>query len=192
MKKILTFTLSIFLSLSTTVFAGEKRGSIEKSINKVQIKKDGDKWQNADAGDSLFVGNSLRTGPRSIAEIRYDDDSLTRIGSRSNIIIKDRKINIKRGYIWGKVDKNKTKGLKIFTANAVASIVGTEFFVEYHTDKSTSVTVLEGAIEVQGKSGKVTVTAGTVAKIDSDGVASDPEKFDVNQVLERYAEVAKM
>lgn len=191
MKKILTLSLSMIITFSLTAFAAEKRGSLEKSINYVQVKKNG-KWQEAESGASLFVGNTLRTGPRSVAEVKYDDGSLTRIGSRSNIVISDRKLNIKRGYIWGKVDKNKTKGLKIFTANAVASIVGTEFFVEYNTDKSTTVTVLEGTIEVQGKSGKVMVSGGTASTIESDGSVSEPASFDVNKVLERYGEVAKM
>ncbi|MFN4152150.1 MAG: FecR domain-containing protein [Candidatus Sericytochromatia bacterium] len=191
MKKILSLSLSMIITFSLTAFAAEKRGSLEKSINYVQVKKNG-KWQEAESGASLFVGNTLRTGPRSVAEVKYDDGSLTRIGSRSNIVISDRKLNIKRGYIWGKVDKNKTKGLKIFTANAVASIVGTEFFVEYNTDKSTTVTVLEGTIEVQGKSGKVMVSGGTASTIEADGSVSEPTSFDVNKVLERYGEVAKM
>jgi ferric-dicitrate binding protein FerR (iron transport regulator) len=191
MKKILALSLSMIITFSLTAFAAEKRGSLEKSINYVQVKKNG-KWQEAESGASLFVGNTLRTGPRSVAEVKYDDGSLTRIGSRSNIVISDRKLNIKRGYIWGKVDKNKTKGLKIFTANAVASIVGTEFFVEYNTDKSTTVTVLEGTIEVQGKSGKVMVSGGTASTIEADGSVSEPTSFDVNKVLERYGEVAKM
>lgn len=191
MKKILSLSLSMIITFSLTAFAAEKRGSLEKSINYVQVKKNG-KWQEAESGASLFVGNTLRTGPRSVAEVKYDDGSLTRIGSRSNIVISDRKLNIKRGYIWGKVDKNKTKGLKIFTANAVASIVGTEFFVEYNTDKSTTVTVLEGTIEVQGKSGKVMVSGGTASTIEADGSVSEPASFDVNKVLERYGEVAKM
>lgn len=191
MKKVLALAFSIVLSIGSYSIAGEQRGSIERKTNYVQVKH-ASGWQSADAGTSLFVGSALRTGPRSVAEIKYDDGSMTRVGSRSNLVINDRKINIKRGYIWGKVDKNKTKGLKIFTATAIASITGTEFFVEVNSDKSTTITVLEGSIEVEGKAGKIKVTEGTYATVDIDGNASNPAAFDVAKVIERYAEVAKM
>jgi ferric-dicitrate binding protein FerR (iron transport regulator) len=191
MKKVLALAFSFMLSIGSYSIAAEQRGSIERKTNYVQVKHSSG-WEAADTGTSLFVGSSLRTGPRSVAEIKYDDGSMTRVGSRSNLVINDRKINIKRGYIWGKVDKNKTKGLKIFTATAIASITGTEFFVEVNSDKSTTITVLEGSIEVEGKAGKVKVTEGTYATVDVDGNASNPAAFDVAKVIERYAEVAKM
>ncbi|MBC7474591.1 MAG: FecR domain-containing protein, partial [Candidatus Sericytochromatia bacterium] len=137
------------------------------------------------------VGNTIRTGIRSMTEIKYDDGTLTRIGSRSNITINDRKILINKGYIWGKVNKDLTKGLKIFTSSAVVAIVGTEFFVEVNSDKSTTVTVLEGIIEVTGKKSKIFVVPGTYSRIYENGTISEPENFKTEEVFARYSDVTK-
>jgi ferric-dicitrate binding protein FerR (iron transport regulator) len=200
-KKLLLVSLTSILVFSPNVYARQKRATIEKAVNMVQVNNGASdaqvamgvkRWKPADVGQSLFVGSSIRTGIRSVAELRYDDGTLTRVGSRTNLVVNDRKLTIKRGYIWGKVDKNLTKGLKIYGPNAVASIVGTEFFVEVSRDNKTMITVLEGSIDVDGKKGKTTVTAGTYSVVDADGNVSDPLAFNTDEVVERYSEVVKM
>jgi hypothetical protein len=204
-KKLLSASLICIFTFSQGANAEEKRGTLEKVVNFVQVD-DGStrtqdfstwvstqkRWKRVSEGQPLYIGNVLRTGPRSVAEIRYDDGNLTRIGSRTNIIIKDRELKLKRGFIWGKVNKLLSKGLKIYAANAVASIVGTEFFVEVSKDNSTMVTVLEGTIDVAGKDGHVLVTEGTYAIIDKDGKANDPVAFNKDEVIARYSEVVYM
>jgi ferric-dicitrate binding protein FerR (iron transport regulator) len=200
-KKILLVSLTSILAISPNALAKERRGTMEKAVNFVQINNGATaqqiamgvkKWKPVTEGQPIFVGSSIRTGLRSVAEIRYDDGTLTRIGSRTNLVINDRKINIKRGYIWGKVNKALTKGLKVFGPNAVASIVGTEFFVEVNRDNSTVITVLEGAIDVSGTKGKTTITAGTFSIIDDKGNVTDPSVFNVDEVVDRYSELVKM
>ncbi|MBC7476365.1 MAG: hypothetical protein H7263_18935, partial [Candidatus Sericytochromatia bacterium] len=111
MKKLLMLTISTMLFLTSNAYALEERGNIQKSVNFVQIDQTDNsskdhysvkRWKKADIGQSIFVGNTIRTGIRSMTEIKYDDGTLTRIGSRSNITVNDRKINIHKGYIWGK------------------------------------------------------------------------------------------
>ncbi len=191
MKKILVLTLITSLGFITPSFALDKRGSIDRVINMVQIDQSNSsnkKWQNVEKGQDVFVGDNIRTGLRSVAQINYDDGTSTRIGSRSLITVNDRKIKIKRGYMWGKVDKNKTKGLKIFTANAVASIIGTEFFIE-STGNITTLVVLEGQIDFVGKNCSTQVTEGTYSTIDSQGNISQPDVFDKDSVLKKYSEL---
>jgi len=197
-KKIIVSAIVLFNTFSFSAFAANKTGNIDKSINVVQIDQTSDKealkagsrnWQSATKGQDVFAGDKIRTGLRSVAQINYEDGTMTRIGSRSLLTVKDRKLSLKRGYMWGKVDKTRTKGLKIFTANAIASIIGTEFFIEAGSDGTTTLTVLEGVVELAGKKGKVSVTAGTSSIVDKDGNAGDPEVFDQNKVLERYSEL---
>lgn len=90
------------------------------------------------------------------------------------------------------MDKLLTRGLKIFTFSAVASIVGTEFFVEVDKNGGTMITVLEGQIDVSGKSGKTSIMAGTSVIIDKNGNIALPNVFNVNEVVERYKEVVNM
>ncbi|MFN8576626.1 MAG: FecR family protein [Candidatus Sericytochromatia bacterium] len=189
MKKILILSLVTSLGFISPSFALEKRGSIDKVINMVQIDHNNSRnWSKAEKNESVFVGDNIRTGLRSVAQINYDDGTSTRIGSRSFITVNDRKIKIKRGYMWGKVDKNKTKGLKLFTSNAVASILGTEFFIE-KSGNTTSLVVLEGEIEFKSLKGNVKVTEGTFSTIDDKGIITDPIPFDKDTVLKRYAEL---
>lgn len=200
-KKLIMISLASMLVPSPNVYAKEKRATVEKAINFVQINNGatakqvamgGKRWTVATIGQPVFVGSSIRTGLRSAAELRYDDGTLTRIGSRTNMIISDRKLTIKRGFIWGKVDRNMTRGLTLYAPNAVASIVGTEFFVEVNRDNQTMITVLEGSIEVSGTKSKTMVTAGTYSIVEADGNVSDPVAFNTSEVIERYQEVVKM
>lgn len=197
-KKVIVSAIVLFNMFSFSAFAANKTGNVDKSINVVQIDQTSDKqalkagsrnWQNAVKGQDVFAGDKIRTGLRSVAQINYEDGTMTRIGSRSLLTVKDKKLNLKRGYMWGKVDKTRTKGLKVFTANAIASIIGTEFFIEAGSDGTTTLTVLEGIVELAGKKGKVSVTAGTSSVVDKDGNAGDPMVFDQAKVLERYSEL---
>lgn len=193
MKKMLILSISAILSFTSMAFAVEKKGVVEKVNNRVEIKT-ASSWHKLKSGVKVFVGDSIRTGLRSTAEIKYDDETRTRIGSRSNIVVTDNKITINKGYIWGKVDKHKTKGLKIVTSNAVASIVGTEFFVEVNDDKSTTITVLEGEISVSPKEKhkkdqKTAVKAGSFATIDEAGNVKESGELNKDKVLKRYDEV---
>jgi hypothetical protein len=190
MKKLLLSLLSISF-LSFNAFAENKRAEISKITNLAQIKYN-NKWEKGSLNSPLFVGNQIRTGLRSALEIKYDDGTFTRIGSRTILEIKDRELNLKRGFLWGRVDKLITKGLKIFTISAVASIVGTEFFVELDSEKNTLVTVLEGEIEVKTKTGNVMVTKGKQARIDKSGIALELIDFDINKIVDRYKEVVYM
>jgi ferric-dicitrate binding protein FerR (iron transport regulator) len=201
LKKLLLVSMTCMLAINPGAYAKEKRATIEKAVNYVQVNNGATalqvamgvkKWVTAAEGSPVYVGSSIRTGIRSVAELRYDDGTLTRIGSRTNMVISDRKLTIKRGYIWGKVDKTKTRGLKIYSPNAVASIVGTEFFVEVNRENNTMITVLEGSIEVNGTRGKTIVTAGTYSVVDEKGNVSDPASFNTDEVVERYQEVVKM
>lgn len=190
MKKLLISSLLGLLFINP-VLAEDKRGEIDRSINLVQIDKGKDNvrnWQKAEKGNVVSLGDTVRTGLRSVAQISYDDGTITRIGSRSTVTVNDRKLTLKRGYMWGKVNKETTKGLKIFTSSAVASILGTEFFVE-NVGNSTILVVLEGEIEFKGKKGTVKVTEGTFATIDFNGNVSDPMVFDKNIVLSKYSEL---
>lgn len=194
MKKVLILSMTAILSFTSMAFAVQKKGIIEKVNNRVEIKTS-KSWNKLKSGVNVFVGDSIRTGLRSTAEIKYDDGTKTRIGSRSNIIINDRKITINKGYIWGKVDKHKTSGLKIITSNAIASIIGTEFFVEVNDeDKTTKIIVLEGEISVspndrKKKHQKTTVKAGCCLTIDQAGIVKENVEFNKEEVLQKYDEV---
>lgn len=197
-KKLVLGVLLFFNGFSSNAFSIDRRGEIQYVTNQVQIDQSQEnkstmlgskRWQTATKGQEIFVGNNIRTGLKSIAQISYDDGTITRVGSRSLITINDRKLNLKRGYIWGKVDKNTTKGLKIITSNAVASIIGTEFFIEASQDGFTTLTVLEGSVELTGKKGKVQVTEGTYSVVDKEGNVGDPAVFDKDKVIQRYSDI---
>lgn len=87
MKKIIVPVILSFLTFASQAIAEEKRGELDKIVNFVQVKKE-DKsfnlsWKKVEAGEAVAVGNVIRTGLRSTAQIKYDDGTFTRLGSRT-------------------------------------------------------------------------------------------------------------
>ena len=111
------------------------------------------------AGDSVSVGDVVRTKSDARVEIVFEDGTVLRVAPRSRIDISEYEpgsrgtIRLPRGKIQAVVNKDLAKkaGLKepnrfeVHTPNAVAGVRGTDFFV-YHSRNVTGVLVREGTV----------------------------------------------
>lgn len=141
-------------------------------------------WRRTIRSQRLYPGMTVRTGRRSRLQIRYDDGSVVRLGSRSILRVRRaRNLRLMRGKTWIKKKKNRRRPLRVRTPIAQATVIGTELFVS-HNDKNIShVTTLTGTVEVETDKGEKTlVKPGMWVEIEPDKPLEEPTKFDWNSL----------
>ncbi|MBL4775418.1 MAG: FecR domain-containing protein, partial [Mariprofundus sp.] len=112
-------------------------------------------------GDSLAVGDIVRTGKRSRAQLKFADGSVLNIGSLSKIQVgefsfsadsKVRKTSISdlRGKVRALVTKSTHKDsfFQVKTPGAVAAVRGTDYGVDVISPRETVVVTYSGAVAV--------------------------------------------
>lgn len=141
-------------------------------------------WRNTINSQRLYPGMTVRTGGRSRLQIRYDDGSVVRLGSRSILRVRQaRNLRLMRGKTWIKKKKDQARPLRVRTPIAQATVIGTELFVS-HNDKNVShITTLTGHVEVETDKGeKTTVHPGMWVEIEPNKPLEEPTKFDWNEL----------
>jgi hypothetical protein len=81
---------------------------------------------------------------------------------------------------YEKILKGYRKKFEIKQPSCALTIRGTEFTLETNEDKSTEITVLEGAVEVKSADGEkiIIINTGEKGTVDKEGNISDPVKVD--------------
>lgn len=182
MKKI--YLLAIILSfalLNIYALTPPSVGVLTKVIQKVEYKsvEDGN-WDNAELGGVLYDGDEVRTGNRSLALLKFLDNSLLRVRQNSIVTIYGTKENsklnkntfIQQGKVGFEVSKQEGEEFKFTTPTGVASIRGTSGFFEVPVDGSMLLYVDEGLVEIESQLGSKasgSVGAGQVARINTNG-----------------------
>lgn len=182
MKKI--YLLAIILSfalLNIYALTPPSVGVLTKVIQKVEYKsvEDGN-WDKAELGGILYDGDEVRTGNRSLALLKFLDNSLLRVRENSIVTIYGTKENsqlnkntfIQQGQVGFEVSKQEGEEFKFTTPTGVASIRGTSGFFEVPADGSMLLYVDEGLVEIESQRGSKasgSVGAGQVARINTSG-----------------------
>lgn len=143
-------------------------------------------WRKAAASQRLYAGMTLRTGDRSRSQIRYDDGTVVRLGTRTVLRIRESKnLRLLKGKTWIQKQKNNQK-MKIRTPIAQATILGTELFVSHNEANVSHVTTLDGLVEVQGEMGDIQmVHPGEWVEIEPGKELEKPTKFDWNELKKK-------
>lgn len=152
-------------------------------------------WQGVEINQALLAGDALRTNAVGSLAIRFADNTLVRMARET--VLRVRKIdgasnsalNLEGGTIWGRAERGGS-GLTVDTPAAAAAIRGTDWSLRADGDRTT-LTVLEGTVELTNAQGAVTVHQGegAVAKI-----GQAPYKYTLVDLKEReqvllYSEV---
>ena len=110
-------------------------------------------WVNARLFSRVHNGDKIKTQEESRCELKLNDDSIIRIGEKTNFTLqKDEKNNkfnteIKIGRLWANIKRlSKKSKFYLRTPTAVCSIRGTIYRVE--SDSTTKVMVYEGVVDV--------------------------------------------
>lgn len=157
MKKMISFFLLFFVS--TCIFSCMKDKEelslfIYSPIGTVTIISAGTQKTPKD-GDFLSIGDSVRTGPLSSADILLGNIGIVRIYENSLVHIKslidpntgDTKIDMDQGKLYSTLEKLKRGSFQVKTPTSVASIRGTSFRISAAQNESR-LDVLDGKVQI--------------------------------------------
>ncbi|WP_051502828.1 FecR family protein, partial [[Scytonema hofmanni] UTEX B 1581] len=130
------------------------RADIEKIRNLVQLKPKNRQQRPARSSDAMFPGDGVSTGRASLAELRFNDRSLARVGEQAvfQFLPRTRNFKLSNGTVFILIPPKQGR-TRIQTPNAAAAIRGSALFVRY--DEQTDTTVVgaltNSGIEVSNK-----------------------------------------
>jgi hypothetical protein len=152
-RSLLTIAL-LWFGFSPVDAAAPAIGVVSKTILEVTLKPSGKTWAKANKGDALSSGDMIKTGDKSFAIIKFNDNSMVRIRERSELTVtgtlKDKafskSVDVDRGVVGFSVKPQQTNEEFRFTSpTSVASIRGTGGMFAAH-DTTDTLTVLEGTV----------------------------------------------
>ncbi|WP_373529720.1 FecR domain-containing protein [Nostoc sp.] len=131
------------------------RAEIQNLHNRVQlIPRDNTKSRPARKSDAMTPGDGLSTGRASLADLRFNDGSLARVGEQAlfQFLPKTREFKLLNGTVLLLIPPGQGQ-TRIRTPNAAAAIRGSALFVRY--DQQTDTTIVgaltNSGIEVSNK-----------------------------------------
>lgn len=195
MKSILLVLVAALPLSSPLLGASLKSAEVTKVINDVRLFKPSAAAQKAKVGDVVNGKTSLQTGRRSRSELRFEDNTITRIGSNSIFSFDQgsRDLRLEQGTILLNVPR-RAGGARIRTATVTAAITGTTIMMEYFAGKWVKIIVLEGTLDAwlraaQGDEPvKTTIRAGEILilRADADRIPP-PVKIDLKRLIQTSA-----
>lgn len=147
MKTLQLLAALIFPSLLQA--AALKEAEVTRIINDVRLVPAQRSPSAAKVGDKISGQTALATGAQSRAELRFPDQTLTRLGSNSlfRLDSKSRDINLEKGVMLLQVPK-QLGGATVRTAAITAAVTGTTVMMEYSPEGFVKIIVLEGEVDV--------------------------------------------
>jgi hypothetical protein len=136
------------------------RATVRDLRNQVELfLKQQPKSRPAKKADNMTPGDSLQTYRKAMAELRFNDNSLARIGEQAifRFIPNTRNLSLQKGTVLLLIPPGRGR-TQVNTPNAVAGIRGSALFVRYIED--TGVTIVgaltDSAIEISNADGSQT------------------------------------
>jgi hypothetical protein len=124
----------LFVSAVPVPEGGSPVGLLSKVILEVSRKETGKSWDKAVRGQTLNTGDMIRTGKKSLAIVKFKDNSLVRIREESELTVTgttkgssfSKTVDVQGGVVGFNVQKQKAGEEFRFTSpTSVASIRGT-------------------------------------------------------------------
>ncbi len=183
----LIFAIAMGLFVSQNVFASAfKTATVTEVINDVKVLKGAGKPAPAKIKETITSQDIIRTGRDSRTELRFQDNTLARVGANSvfSFAPDKREINLQQGSVLFNSDKGRGGG-QIKTAAATAAVTGTTIIVVATANGGFKLLILEGKSRVQLPGGAfVDMQAGQMTFINP-GQNTRPEvlTFDLQALI---------
>jgi hypothetical protein len=190
-------TAALFLFSGSAIPIGEVVGLVSKAILDVtRLPVDGE-WSKAERGQPLVAGDRLRTGNRSFAIIKFNDNSMVRIREESEVALtatKDgaafsKQVDVRSGGVGFEVTRQRAgEEFRFSTPTSVASIRGTAGALS--TGEADTLVLLNGVASYRNvfSSRQVNVTDGITAIARRDGtIEMRPSTREERQAAETAA-----
>ncbi len=135
--------------VGTAAAAPLRQGEFTRVINDVKILPVESSPLAAKPGDRITGRTGVSTGAQSRAELRFSDNTLTRLGANSVFRMdhSTRTVEVEKGVILLQVPK-QMGGAKVRTAAVTAAITGTTVLLEFTPDGFVKIIVVEGEVDV--------------------------------------------
>ncbi|MBC8002956.1 MAG: FecR domain-containing protein, partial [Opitutaceae bacterium] len=145
-------------------------------------------------GDRISGRTAVSTGAQSRAELRFSDNTLTRLGANSIFRMDQttRTVDLEKGVILLQVPK-QLGGAKVRTAAVTAAVTGTTLLLEFTPDGFIKIIVIEGEVDVslnERRSQFRTLAAGDMWITRADDKKNLPLPVQVD--LERLRKTSKL
>ena len=153
-----TFRLAVGIFSGLSLSAGAagvplREATITRTINEVRVVRNHAASTAARVSEIIKEDMGVKTGVKSRAELRFQDDTLTRLGAETYFTFQPgtREMSLEKGTLLLQVPKNHG-GAVIRAASVTAAITGTTVMIEHIPGKSLKLLVLEGSMRVsQGR-----------------------------------------
>lgn len=126
-------------------------------------------WRTVDIRQDLLPGDVLRTNAAGNLAILFSDRTQVRLGRNSTLVVRkiggdgaDTELALESGQLWARAERGG-EGVAVATPAATAAIRGTDWSMSVDGSGTTSLTVLEGQVELANAEGAVTLNQGEAA-----------------------------
>lgn len=126
-------------------------------------------WRSVDLRQDVVAGDVLRTNATGQLALLFDDRTQIRLGRNTALRVKDMRagtadaaLSLESGTIWARAERGG-QGLSVATPAATAAIRGTDWTLSIGEGGKTSLTVLDGEVELSNAQGSVRVRRGEAA-----------------------------
>ena len=170
--------LSVLLRAENADSAGA--ATVTSKDNRVESAKNGGGWSPASVGETLAVGDRIRTGEDSRATVRVSDGSVLEMDEMTTIEIKppkeagtDATLSVPRGagYFFS---QGQSHQVSVETPSANGAIRGTAFLLTVNAvNGRTAVAMIEGAFELSTNGGSIIARQGEKARAGVKGLAKN-------------------
>ncbi|MDK1492700.1 FecR domain-containing protein [Sinorhizobium sp. 7-81] len=146
-----------------------------------------DAWRTIEVNQDLLAGDVLRTNATGSLALLFADDTQMRMGRNTALLVKKigqdsgSQLSLQSGVIWARA-KRGGSGLTIETPAAAAAIRGTDWTLQVTGNGDTTLSVLEGSVELKNAQGVVTVNQGEGAFA---AIGQAPRKYILVNLEER-------
>ncbi|MES2923553.1 MAG: FecR family protein [Verrucomicrobiota bacterium] len=150
MKTSIRFILWLSVFAARTAYSAPlSEGELTKVINDVKIVPGESNPFAAKVGDRISGRMAVSTGAQSRAELKFSDNTLTRLGANSifRMDLSTRTVDLQKGVILLQVPK-QLGGATVRTAAVTAAVTGTTILLEFTADGFVKIIVIEGEVDV--------------------------------------------
>jgi tetratricopeptide (TPR) repeat protein len=121
-------------------------------------------WYRCHTNHALFAGDQLRTGAKSRAVVRLSDQSVFRLWELTHLelppaVQSQNGPGLIRGVLYF-FHRGKPKDMRLRTPTVSAVVRGTEFNVWVKDDGTSTMTVLDGEVQMANEFGELTLSTG--------------------------------
>jgi hypothetical protein len=182
---LLTLILAAPGLLSAAVF---KTAEVTRVLNDVRVVQGESNSATAKIGDVITGDTAVATGVSSRAELKFPDQTLTRLGANTLFRLEEgtRDIDLKQGVLLLQVPK-QLGGARVRTAAVTAAVTGTTILVEYDPNGYIKIIVIEGEIDLymnDKPSNFTTIKAGDMIIMKPDAKAFPlPVQVDLKRLI---------